>query len=71
MKRKLYGNNIPPACEYCRVGTLSDDETTILCRKKGIVALSFKCWRFKYDPLKRKPKRERFLEEYKSEDFSL
>ncbi|OJU13893.1 MAG: hypothetical protein BGN88_10865 [Clostridiales bacterium 43-6] len=71
MRRRLYGNNIPPKCEYCLIGVLSEDETAILCRKKGIVPPSFHCRRFQYDPLKRVPKKAPALLEFTTEDFSL
>ena len=71
MGRKIFGKNIKPACEYCAKGTLSKDETKVLCKRKGIMKLNSKCFRFKYDPLKRRPAAEPSLPEYYAEDFEL
>ena len=45
-------------CKYCEhAGTLSDPDT-MLCRKAGVVRASHCCRLFRYDPLKREPKRK-------------
>ncbi|MBQ2676261.1 MAG: hypothetical protein IJN31_08535 [Peptococcaceae bacterium] len=71
MRRKLYGNNINPACGYCAHGVLAEDRVSVLCRKKGIVSCDYKCRRFKYDPLKRIPKIAPELMQFDAEDFAL
>ena len=71
MSRKLYGKNIPPQCEYCMIGEASSDGEVVFCAKKGIVPNSYSCRKFKYDPLRRKPKVSPALEEYSMEDFML
>ena len=44
-------------CKYCeRARTLSDPDT-VLCEKIGPVDASHCCRRFRYDPLKRAPRR--------------
>ena len=44
-------------CKYCEhAGTLSDPDS-MLCGKAGVVRASHCCRRFRYDPLKRDPKR--------------
>ena len=44
-------------CKYCeRARTLSDPDT-VLCEKIGPVDASHCCRRFRYDPLKREPRR--------------
>lgn len=68
---KLFGNNIEPACTYCALGKPAADNIMVLCRKYGPVAPYFKCKRFKYDPLKRVPKRPPRLPDFSPEDFSL
>lgn len=69
--KKLFGNNISPACEYCEHGTLSSDNAMILCSKKGVVSPYYSCNKFVYMPTKRIPKRRPSLPQYSSEDFSL
>lgn len=71
MKRKLYGENIDKSCGYCEHGKAAPDGETVLCIKKGVVTPDFHCRRFKYDPLKRVPKRRPPLPEYSPEDFEL
>ena len=55
MRRKLYGNNISPSCEYCACARRAADGRVMLCARKGIVPLYHHCRRFRYDPLKRTP----------------
>lgn len=44
-------------CRYCEEASLLSDENTVLCNRFGVVDAAHKCRRFKYDPLKRAPKR--------------
>ena len=45
-------------CKFCEhAGTLTDPDT-MLCDKAGVVRASHCCRRFRYDPLKRQPKRK-------------
>lgn len=69
--QRLFNTKISPACEYCFFGRLSPDLQSILCSKKGVTSLSSSCRHFKYDPLKRQPKRQPKLKEYSKEDFEL
>ena len=71
MRRKLYGNNIQPACEYCARARRAADGRVMLCTRKGVVPLYHRCRKFLYDPLKRVPYRQPALEKYKPEDFVL
>jgi hypothetical protein len=68
----LFRKNIEKSCSYCVYATVLDDET-VLWTKKGLVSLSAKCNRFKYDPTKRIPKKAKPLDfsKYTGEDFSL
>lgn len=68
----LFRKKIPHACSYCAHGGKVDDQT-VLCRKKGFVAASYRCRKFKYDPLKRVPPRTcvQDFSKYRDEDFSL
>ena len=71
MRRKLYGNNINPSCEYCARARRAADGRVMLCAKRGIVPMYHRCRRFIYDPLKRIPYRQPKLDTYKAEDFQL
>lgn len=71
MRRKLYGNNINPSCEYCARARRATDGRVMLCAKRGIVPMYHRCRRFVYDPLKRIPYRQPKLDTYKAEDFQL
>ena len=68
----LFRKKIEPACTYCIHGTKLDEET-ILCAKKGMKKAEDKCFRFKYDPTKRVPKKAKALDfaKYQEEDFTL
>lgn len=44
-------------CAFCEKATPLAGDEYVLCAKKGVVSLTYKCRRFRYDPLKRIPKR--------------
>jgi len=71
MRRKLYGNNIDPSCEFCVHGRRSSDGKAILCPKKGVMPLYHHCRKFVYDPLKRMPKRPPDISKYQESDFEI
>ena len=70
-KRKLFGNDIAPACAYCHFGKPAQDGIMILCSKFGPVAAYYKCKKYIYDPLKRVPKRLPNLPVFTAEDFQI
>ncbi len=49
-------------CAFCEKATPLAGDEYVLCSKKGVVSLTYKCRRFSYDPLKRVPKRAPSLE---------
>ena len=71
MKRKAFGQNIEPRCEYCQNGHESADGRMILCPRKGIVERSASCRKFCYDPLRRIPRTAPPLPVFSDDDFSL
>ena len=71
MHSHLFGQRIEPRCIYCENGSLQQDKTMVLCNKRGIVSPDFRCRRFQYAPLKRKPNRLALLPEFSPDDFSL
>ncbi len=50
-------------CAYCEKATVLAGGEHVLCEKKGVVADSYHCRKFVYDPVKRIPKRARPLPE--------
>lgn len=73
MKKTVFNtDNIEPKCEYCQHGKLSADGETVLCPKKGVVSKDSKCRKYKYDIMKRTPRRKAAVNrDFNSEDFSL
>ena len=68
----LFRKKIDRACDYCVYGTKNDDQQ-ITCKMRGTVSPDDKCFRFKYDPCKRIPPKQKALdfEKYNNEDYSL
>ena len=50
-------DRIEKYCKYCETAVTLSDPDSMLCRKFGIVKASYCCRRFRYDPLKRAPRR--------------
>lgn len=67
----LNEKDISPKCEYCQVAKESPDGETMLCPKKGIVQKDFYCKKYKYDVIKRIPRKAPRPQEFSPEDFSL
>ena len=68
----LFRKKVEKLCTYCvHAGQASGDH--MICKKKGFVAMDHSCWRFRYDPLKRKPTRvqAKDFSQFDQEDFSL
>lgn len=57
MKKKLFGNNIKPACRYC-LNCKQDENNKLTCDKYGEVQSYDSCKNYEYSPLKRIPKKE-------------
>ncbi len=68
----LFRKKIPRSCSYCACGTIVGGEQ-ILCVKRGIVHTGFACRKFRYDPCKRVPPKQKAPDfaKYENEDFSL
>lgn len=68
----LFRKKMEHLCAYCESGTALEDGQ-ILCARKGLRMSEEKCWRFRYDPCKRIPKRAKALDfsKYDQEDFTL
>ena len=68
----LFRKKMERSCSYCRRGAKLDDGT-ILCAKKGVQPPDGQCSAFRYDPIKRIPKKAKALDfsKYDKTDFSL
>ena len=68
----LFRKKIERSCSYCAHGTRLEDGT-VLCTRKGIRSEEDKCFRFRYDPCKRIPRKAKALDfsRYDQDDFSL
>lgn len=72
MKQKLFNKKkYAPECSSCFHGRMTADGESVLCVKNGIMMPDHKCGSYRYDPLKRKPKRQRNLGQFSPEDFKL
>lgn len=67
---KLFGNHIQPACKYCEEA-FPQTGGGVLCVRNGPVAPEHSCRKYRYDPIKRIPRRRQPQESYNSEDFEL
>ena len=68
---KLFDKDISPACKYCATGKAVEDDGVIICYKKGMVSADYSCRHYKYDPIKRQPKRPPPLQEFTADDFKI
>lgn len=68
----LFRKDIVPYCGYCK-HALSAEEGFVICKKKGIMAESQKCRRFRYNPLRRVPPKPALQDftKYDDRDYSL
>ncbi len=67
MASKLFEDH-PPRCEYCQHVRLHAN--LLMCSRRRAEAVK-PCSGFAYDPLKRVPKQEARLPEYRPEDFMI
>lgn len=68
----LFRKRIERSCSYC-IHAAHLDENQVLCAKKGVKPMDGKCFRFRYDPCKRIPRKAKALDfsKYDQEDYSL
>lgn len=72
MKKNIIDSKeVPQICEICSFGIQLLDGSGILCKKTGIRLPDSSCKKFKYDPLKRVPRRAPEMMEFSKEDFEL
>ena len=58
-------------CTYCTHGKYLEYTDEVFCTKKGFVNKFDHCFRYKYDPLKRKPDNTVKACGFTAEDFTL
>lgn len=72
MKKYLYdAKAIVPCCELCEHGAPDQEDEFILCKGKRMREKNDRCRRFRYDPLKRRPKRSPSLPRFDPDEFKL
>ena len=69
----LFRKDIEKNCSYCTHSAKTMESAYLICSKKGIVPCDHSCRRFKYDPLKRIPLKQKpeDFSKYDDVDFSL
>jgi ribosomal protein L24E len=72
MALKLFKGKTEPQCAHCEYAEIADGSEVVVCRKiGGIMQLHSKCKKYKYDPLKREPKKLIFTTEFTKDDFDI
>lgn len=68
----LFRKRTPRSCPMCLYST-NLSEHQLLCSKCGVVADSYSCRKYKYDPCKRIPPTVRApdFQKYRDDDFKL
>lgn len=68
----LFRKKIERSCSYCIHGTTLEDGQ-VLCIKKGLMRKEDSCRKFRYDPCKRVPGKQKALDfsRFEDNDFSL
>lgn len=69
----LFSEKIRPMCIYCQHAKPSiGDDDHMVCPHKGVVTFDFSCRKYKYDPLKRIPRRPPLPDfDYDKKDFTF
>ena len=56
-KKQLEEFDISKKCAFCEFASKTLDESKMICKKKGVVHADYSCRAFRYDLMKRVPKR--------------
>lgn len=68
----MFSKEIETDCRYCSNGHVLSDEDDCMCDKYGLIKRKMKCSHFKYDPLKRIPRKKEKLEDnFTISDFEI
>ena len=68
-KKKLFGNNIPKRCDYCKYCEKNSSGNPSC--PYGTKTVDDTCKRYVYDPLKREPQSMPTLPKFTADDFKL
>lgn len=68
---RLFAKKAHRACRHCANGRQAEGGERVLCIHKGIVEPDFSCRKYRYDPLKRVPKRRPALPTFSADEFKL
>lgn len=71
MQKIIDKKKFEPKCEYCQLGRVPDDRSSVLCPHKGVMELDSSCRKFIYDPLKRIPVKIRIDTDFDENEFKL
>ncbi len=72
MALKLFKGSNEPQCAHCEFAEIAENSTVAVCRKiGGIMQLTSKCKKFRYDPLKRQPRSIAVNNDFNKEDFEI
>lgn len=68
----LFRKKIQRSCSYCTHGVRMSDGQ-VLCTRKGFRREEDSCWKFRYDPCKRIPKKAKALDfsRFENDNFTL
>ena len=68
---KGFNKKLQKSCLWCVHGKNSDFCDDIFCKKHGVTTKADACRHYKYDPLKRTPKKQKCFDNFTSDDFTL
>ena len=71
MATNLFSNKNDKKCAYCAFATIIEIDERIICPNRGFVNAEERCQKYRYDPLKRIPKKQPVLPTYSEDDFKL
>lgn len=69
--KSLFAGDNPRCCACCLRGKTAPQSGMILCPRRGVVPESYFCKKYRYDPLKRVPRRAPELPSFSPDDFRL
>jgi hypothetical protein len=71
MAINLFSKENDKKCAHCVFATIIEIDERILCPNRGFVYSDDRCQKYKYDALKRIPKKQPVLPTYSEDDFKL
>ena len=68
----LFNKEILPCCAHCEHGVSINDREAV-CKRHGVVSLTYRCRHYSYDPMRRVPAEPEELPSgyFSEKDFSL